>query len=152
MIIISDRPLIWFYSRSRIPPLGWQARHEEINRWSGWWFLFFFPQYFNSFSLSHIRIWQLSHEQAGACITANERQWVCTLITFQQPLEKRGARKSVRGAVQTEREGKWARKVRVHNWFLSMTVLTHSCTAAPLFPLFHAACASLPFYWAATSH
>ncbi len=49
--------------------------------------------YFNSFSLSHIRGWKLSHEQAGTCITTNERQWVCTLITFQQPLEKEGQAK-----------------------------------------------------------
>lgn len=44
------------------------------------------------FSLPHIRTWQLSHEQAGTCISANERQWVCTLITFQQPLEKKPER------------------------------------------------------------
>lgn len=46
--------------------------------------------YFRSFSFSHISVWQLSLEQAGTCITANERQWVCTFITFQQPLEKKG--------------------------------------------------------------
>ena len=42
------------------------------------------------FLFSHIGGWQLSHEQAGACITANERQWVCTLIIFQHPLKKKG--------------------------------------------------------------
>ena len=34
-----------------------------------------------------VRGWQLSLEQAGTCITANERQWICTLVTFQQPME-----------------------------------------------------------------
>lgn len=42
------------------------------------------------FLFSHVGGWQLSHEQAGACITANERQRVCTLIIFQHPLKKKG--------------------------------------------------------------
>ena len=58
---------------------------------------------------SHILIsggWQLSREQAGTCITANERQWVCTLITFQQPAEKEGQETGREGESRRDRERK----------------------------------------------
>lgn len=66
--------------------------------------------YFNSFSLSHIRGWQLSLEQAGTCITVNERQWVCTLITFKQPLEKEGQEKKGGREQERQRERKTERE------------------------------------------
>lgn len=140
MLIISDAPQIWFYMRPRITLLGILSSRKETDRWSGWF-------YFNSFSLSPIRGWQLSHEQAGACITANERQWVCTLITFQQPLDKDGWEKKGGRKQEKQKEKNWAREVRVEQIFLSMVMLTLS-----LHYYFSELILNKSFYFTATSN
>lgn len=70
------------------------------------------------FLFPHIRVWQLSLEQAGTCITFNERQWVCTFITFQQPLMKKKKRdkKKREGEQRKAEQEKWGWNRFFYQW------------------------------------